>query len=67
MLLVVVVVVVFGGCVVLTAGESEISDGGTEGGGHPESGRSPPSENLPKTKKMCGLTLISALHFVDLI
>lgn len=25
---------------VLTAGEAEISDGGTEGGGHPESGRS---------------------------
>lgn len=33
------VVLVFGGRVVLTAGEAEISDGGTEGGGHPESGR----------------------------
>lgn len=34
------VVLVFGGRVVLTAGEAEISDGGTEGGVHPESGRS---------------------------
>lgn len=34
------VVLVFGAHVVLTAGQAEISDGGTEGGGHPESGRS---------------------------
>lgn len=39
---------------VLTAGEAEISDGGTEGGGNPESGRPQFSfsGNLPKTKKM---------------
>lgn len=59
------VVLVFGGRVVPTAGEAEISAGGTEGGGHPESGRSRFfffQKNLPKTKKMCSLALISAIQ-----
>lgn len=44
----------FWGGVVLTAGEAEISDGRTEGGGHPESGQPQffLKKNHPKTKKM---------------
>lgn len=54
--------VVFGGRVVLTAGEAEISDGGTEGGGHPESGQSQFFRKSSKNKK-CAASLWF-VHFV---
>lgn len=36
---------------VLTAGEAEISDGGTEGGGYPDSGRSQFFKKSSKNKE----------------